>query len=129
MRRSTASRSLSAWREAVLTRDGRRCAMRNVGRCAGPLAAHHVVFRSRDSSRRDDVDNGATLCRHHHEWVHANASEARLTYGLAGHAGDTVRNGRVVFDCGHPASLVIVDDPPLTAERLALAAARPRRTP
>jgi len=125
----------------VLSRDGHRC--RIGGDCDGPIAAHHVVFKGRDPSRRLDVDNGAALCRRHHDWVHANSAEARLRYGLAGHATDTVKDGRVVGHRGHPAGLIIIDDPPPSgplspetsarfvafAEELgALRAARPRRS-
>lgn len=132
----------SVWRDAVLARDGHQCQLSRRDRCDGRLAAHHVVFKGRDPSRRLSVDNGATLCRKHHEWVHANSSEARDRYGLAGHATDIVKDGRVVGPRGHPAGLIIIDDPPprgqlspetsarfvAFAEELgALRAARPRR--
>lgn len=107
----------------MLQRDGGVCRLRGkLGSCNGPLAAHHVIFRSRDPSRRDNVDNGATLCRAHHEWVHANAREARERYGLAGHATDVVSGGRVVMEQITDTGLSLVQ----LAE--ALAAARPRRT-
>lgn len=99
--------SRSDWRAAVLSRDGNRCQMlcfplrvwpgTDLDRCNGPLAAHHVVLLSRDRTRSTDVDNGATLCRHHHQWVHANPAIARDHYGLMGHHGDVVKDGRVVL--------------------------------
>ena len=98
-RRAAGATPLSDWRESVMRRDQRQCQLAHLDRCSGELAAHHVVFKSRDSSRRADVDNGATLCRRHHDWVHAHAEEARERYGLAGHAEDIVRDGRVVM---HP---------------------------
>lgn len=133
MRRSPLKRiprnPLTEWHNAVLLRDGNRCQLTQRDRCSGPLAAHHVVFRSRDVSRSHDVDNGATLCRRHHDWVHANSAEARSRFGLAGHAEDQVLNGRVV-----PEGLIIIDDPvparPADTQQLvaALVAARPKRS-
>lgn len=119
---------LDGWRNAVLARDHNECRLRGqLDACAGPHAAHHVVFRSRDASRSHDVDNGATLCRRHHDWVHANSAEARTRFGLAGHAEDRVLNGRVVItlmEVFYPEGEVRLFD----AERQALAAARPKRS-
>lgn len=95
--------SRSGWRAAVLSRDGHRCQM-GPRDCVGPLAAHHVVLLSRDPTRAKDVDNGATLCRRHHEWVHSHPIEARDHFGLIGHHGDVVKDGRVVIDDGDSAA-------------------------
>lgn len=73
------------------------------------------------------MDNGAALCRHHHDWVHANSRVARERFGLAGHATDVVSRGRVVGPRGYHADLIILDEP-FAEERAALRAARPRRT-
>ena len=88
-------KDLSDWRRAVMARDRHQCRMAGMAdlTCRGPLAAHHVIFRSRSTSRRADPDNGASLCRAHHDWVHAHPADAR-DLGFAARAGDEVRDGR-----------------------------------
>lgn len=61
-----------AFRAAVLERDGftcRRCGCAPVGRWALPV--HHIKPWARHPALRYDVDNGATLCKPCHLWVHS----------------------------------------------------------
>lgn len=84
------------WRNQVLDRDGHLCQMPSP-RCNGPLQVHHVVFLSRDRTRRYDPDNGVTLCLWHHEWCHLNPERARTEFQFVGHSRDKVVGGRVVL--------------------------------
>lgn len=43
-------------------------------RCVGRLDPHHVLMRSQGGP--DTVDNLKTLCRAHHDWVHANPARS-----------------------------------------------------
>lgn len=43
--------------------------------CWGPLDPHHIKPRGRGGT--DELDNLATLCRLHHDWVHAHPRAAR----------------------------------------------------
>lgn len=51
------------WRQAVLERDNRICFL--CGK-AGADIARHIVHWDADTSKRFDVDNGATMCRSCH---------------------------------------------------------------
>lgn len=39
-------------------------------KCWGPLDPHHILRRSQGGT--NDADNLVTLCRAHHDWVHAH---------------------------------------------------------
>lgn len=82
-RRRQANAEASAWYDAVWRRTWGRCtvdAMRvppaGAGPCQGPIHAHHVWPRSTYPARVWDHDNGALLCRHHHDWTHSNPAAA-----------------------------------------------------
>lgn len=61
----------------VIVRDGGCVARRSVPEvtCYGRLDPHHVLRRSQGG--QDTADNLVTLCRAHHDWVHANPASAR----------------------------------------------------
>lgn len=71
-------------RRDVLARDGHRCqAPTGTGalRCDRGLVVHHISGRS--GPEPHDPENLVTLCRVHHDWVHAHPDEARVL-GLYG---------------------------------------------
>jgi hypothetical protein len=41
-------------------------------KCEGWLELHHIVYRSEDKSKINDVDNCIMLCTKHHNLVHRN---------------------------------------------------------
>ena len=63
--------TLRHWREHVLKRDGGKCVI-----CGSRerLEAHHIIPVFCDPNRKYmyDVNNGITLCREHHQFVHNN---------------------------------------------------------
>lgn len=66
--------------DAVLARDGYRCVARDLVpevTCWGPLDADERASRGVAPGGHLDVDNVQVLCRGHHEWRHANPTEAR----------------------------------------------------
>jgi hypothetical protein len=93
MKRATISPEDTAWREAVLERDGRQCRWidpRTKQRCrrrGKKMHAHHIRERTQRPDLRYDVDNGATICGEHHDYLHHNAQgrkEAREQHLLGG---------------------------------------------
>jgi len=42
--------------------------------CWGPLDPHHILRRSQGGT--NDPDNLVTLCRAHHDWVHAHPARS-----------------------------------------------------
>lgn len=62
------------WREAVFEKDGRMCV-----KCDSEedLHAHHILPYSDYPDKREDVDNGITLCKKCHDKFHSG-------YGLVG---------------------------------------------
>jgi len=61
-------REYRQWRAAVIRRD-KRCAI--CGSRAG-RTAHHIDCWSYHPDKRYDVDNGVTLCSHHHVLFHCS---------------------------------------------------------
>ncbi len=53
------------WMKAVKNRDGWKCKMSNTD-CSGRLEAHHILRWHDFPELRYIVDNGITLCCHHH---------------------------------------------------------------
>ena len=84
-----------AWSEAVWMRDRGICQAGPTGdpakmvpevECGGRRDPHHIFPKGAHPHLRHDVDNGITLCRRHHDWVHfQNPAEARRL-GLKGGA-------------------------------------------
>ncbi len=60
-------------RERVLERDADRCLLARFvgGRCAGPLAVHHVIPRSERPDLALDESNLVTTCHKHHPTLEA----------------------------------------------------------
>lgn len=62
--------------EQVLARDlgcVARDTVRDI-RCFGRIDPHHILPRSRGG--KDTLDDLASLCRAHHEWVHAHPAQS-----------------------------------------------------
>jgi hypothetical protein len=53
------------WRRAVKNRDGWKCKINNKD-CKGRLEAHHILDWKNYPELRYEVNNGITLCQHHH---------------------------------------------------------------
>lgn len=53
------------WRKGVFERDGFKCRMRNKD-CHESLQAHHILRWSEFVELRYEINNGITLCQHHH---------------------------------------------------------------
>jgi hypothetical protein len=62
----------------ALARDGGCIAARLVPdvACRGPLDAHERLPRSRGGSPYD-LENVLTVCRAHHEWIHAHPARSK----------------------------------------------------
>lgn len=70
---------LASWGRKVKKRDGNKCRWGADGPCAtgdGRIDPHHIAPRGRRPDLRYVVENGVSLCRTHHEWVHGNSIEA-----------------------------------------------------
>lgn len=63
----------TAWRAAVLDRDGGTC--RRCGSTSG-VEAHHVYPRDTHPQHRWNPDVGAALCAPCHRWVHRHQGDA-----------------------------------------------------
>ena len=77
-------------RETVIRRDG-DCVMKNmVGlRCWGRLDPHHVVQKGMGGTKRPDTaDDLITLCRIHHDYVHAHPAWSKENGYLRSRATD-----------------------------------------
>lgn len=77
-----------AWAEAVWARDRGECQAERLVpevECQGRRDPHHIRPKGVYPELRHDVDNGVTLCRAHHDWVHfqepARAKELGLSKG------------------------------------------------
>lgn len=57
--------------EEVIERDNYTCRLQD-STCEGWLELHHIVYRSEDKSKINDVDNCIMLCTKHHKKVHSN---------------------------------------------------------
>ena len=70
-------------RAAVKERDGGRCVYTgSAGRCTtAAVHVHHILPVARGGT--DDPEGLASLCAKHHEWVHANPTEAKARGLLA----------------------------------------------
>lgn len=81
LKRTRARGVPSEVRAAVLARDGgcRAAALVGEVRCWGPLDPHHLRRRSQGGT--DTAANLATVCRAHHDWIHAHP-EAASVLGL-----------------------------------------------
>lgn len=66
------------WRNAVLFRDGKKCA--ECGEKAW-LHAHHIKHYAQHPELRFDVSNGVTLCRYCHSEKHPERRDAIRFYG------------------------------------------------
>lgn len=67
----------SELREEVARRDGdcRGRALIPEVKCWGRLDPHHVLRRSQGG--KDEASNLVTLCRSHHDWVHAHPADSK----------------------------------------------------
>ena len=63
------ARDERACREIVRKRDGGKC--RIPGCIERATEAHHIVYRSKSKARRWDPANLVSLCREHHQLLHA----------------------------------------------------------
>lgn len=86
--RATERRTADAdWSRLILERAGHRCQFPN---CTNPATdAHHIAPKSIAPHLRHAPNNGAALCRHHHDWVHNHPMKARALglYRTAPHEG------------------------------------------
>lgn len=68
-RDNAAERSWQIMRKQVLARDAHKCRARGLGGCIGPLDVHH--WRLRSTGGEDIPQNLITVCRFHHQEMHA----------------------------------------------------------
>lgn len=61
-------KSMKDWRNQVFERDGYRCQICH--EVSGKLNAHHIKSFAEYPDDRFNVDNGITLCKDCHKWVH-----------------------------------------------------------
>lgn len=66
----------SRWSKAVRERNNNTCQFPGCGKQGKSLDTHHIAPRSLRPDLKFNVDNGVTLDRTHHNWVHANKDEA-----------------------------------------------------
>ena len=57
--------------DKVIERDKYKCRLLD-STCVGGLQLHHIIYRSEDKSKINDVDNCIMLCLKHHQEVHSN---------------------------------------------------------
>lgn len=57
--------------DLVFARDKGMCRLADKN-CNGELNLHHIIYRSEDKSKINDVDNCIMLCDYHHRLVHSN---------------------------------------------------------
>lgn len=55
----------------VNERDNGRCRLLDKN-CNGKIDLHHIIYRSEDKSKINDVNNCIMLCNYHHKLVHSN---------------------------------------------------------
>ena len=86
----------AALRAAVLARDHWACQapITNLYQMPGPIDPHHIIFRSQGGE--DTMENLITLCRYHHDEIHArrlwiigDATNAKFTTLNPKHKGAT----------------------------------------
>ena len=71
-RRTYKEAEVAQWRRRVFHRDSytcQRCSLRPSG--SNQLRAHHIAPWAKYPTLRFDLDNGITLCRACHAWVHS----------------------------------------------------------
>ena len=56
------------WRKSVFERDGYKCTICN--KWSRDLQAHHIENYRDNPDKRYDINNGITLCTHHHKSFH-----------------------------------------------------------
>lgn len=76
MKRTRHGLQESRWSREVRERDSYTCQYPGCGKQGKSLDTHHIALRSLRPDLRFVVSNGLTLCRQHHNWVHANRDEA-----------------------------------------------------
>lgn len=64
------------WKKAVRARDRWQCQFPGCFFFSRSIDAHHIAMRSRRPDLKFDRDNGISLCREHHSWVHSHQAEA-----------------------------------------------------
>lgn len=87
-KRAKADKDWPEIRAFVMERDDNACqfykgrgALVGVAPHGGELDPHHVVPKGRDIQLRLEPTNLLTLCRNHHDWVHAHPN-ASTAFGL-----------------------------------------------
>lgn len=69
------------WRESVFKRDNYTCQNPLCNQIGGELHPHHIVYKSKDSSKIFDISNGLTLCKACHMKLHFGSQEAMYAHG------------------------------------------------
>ena len=78
-RRPAVERADARWAEQVKARDGMCVLGRLLRDCMGPQDAHHAFYgKKAHPSLRHEVENGARVCRRHHDFWHAHPKLLRL---------------------------------------------------
>lgn len=57
--------------DKVIERDQYKCRLLD-SNCIGGLQLHHIIYRSEDKTKINDIDNCIMLCVYHHNLVHSN---------------------------------------------------------
>lgn len=75
-----------AWSKAVRERDGNRCQWPTCDFCGNvPLPsndAHHKALRSARPDLRLVLENGVTVCRTRHNWIHGPGRQEAVAAGF-----------------------------------------------
>lgn len=77
---------LKGWAVAVKKRDGYCCQWHRCEFCNNwpdqPVEAHHKALRSARPDLRLVLENGVTVCKRRHAWIHSEGRDAAIAEGF-----------------------------------------------